>query len=534
MKQLLFLILTITGAINVAYAQKGLDMLYNFSDKPDYFNNTAFSCYADSNMFYVVGNNVDSESDTIYVERSYIARFSYDGTLQWVYKLQLPYWGNGINGNDCLMKQRNGSYVVGGYGADYDINPNVVVFQPYFYLFDSRGDSLGVKSYNDTVQTRFIASMCSDAQNNIIAAGTIYSSTMTQSSWDHEYYYDSMAIWLVKLDSAGNMKWQKAINWNQTGSMALDKVVLSADGQSYVLSGFSYDKHTNKTKTFLIKTDTSGEIIWENKLPRLYQFGFYGVTNQPSEADIIAAPKGGYYFTSVYGTDSLNVERATYYFGKLNEAGDTIWTKVYMRDTGVLENEGGYRIALSKDGSLIIRGLNGYHTYIPTLFKTDSNGNVLWYREQQRIAHFYPTQFLHTLSVAPNGDILSVGYIQTGFGLPGIYDTVGSISWIVLTDSNGMRYPNDTTLLGLSVTALTNAVQIKVYPNPFAQQITIEGTTPGWQISVTDMTGRQVYTCYAQEGKQVMDLHRLTKGMYLITMYDEKQHMQGAYKVLKE
>ena len=206
------------------------------------------------------------------------------------------------------------------------------------------------------------------------------------------------------------------------------------------------------------------------------------------------------------------------YFGKINDNGDTLWTKKYKRSGNYVECNG-ERITEAPNGDIILFGTSANYIYIPTVVYTDSNGNIKWDKEYLYNNTINVGQKLSFISYTKNKQILMSGAVFSSHAVPGIFDTSGSISWFVLTDSSGCM----DSLCGLAVNninAPTNT--ILVYPNPFSNQITIEHpsqyTLQNTTATLTDVLGRLVYTTSITQQKQTITLPNLPPGMYYLKL----------------
>lgn len=80
-----------------------------------------------------------------------------------------------------------------------------------------------------------------------------------------------------------------------------------------------------------------------------------------------------------------------------------------------------------------------------------------------------------------------------------------------------LRPPND---LGMDE---VDGSKIAVFPNPIATSFTVQfsGNTVGNQISLTDMTGRKIYSAWIDSSFTVIDSSHLNKGVYVLTVHSK-------------
>ena len=89
----------------------------------------------------------------------------------------------------------------------------------------------------------------------------------------------------------------------------------------------------------------------------------------------------------------------------------------------------------------------------------------------------------------------------------------------------------DSGLTPLGVQPLANELIIKVFPNPFNNEISISSPLPQYAISITSSLGKQIYHNDAQKGDLYLDLGGQASGLYLLRVSDgDKTYIR---KILK-
>ena len=119
----------------------------------------------------------------------------------------------------------------------------------------------------------------------------------------------------------------------------------------------------------LLKTDSSGNLIWEKSFD-LFRPGY-------SLLSLYQHPDGGYSFAAVKDINEPNL-----YLLRLNESGDTIWTKKFTSDTNF---DFGVSYVLTNDNGFLIVGSHSNGNVV--IYKTDTSGNLIW----QKIFEFSVT-----------------------------------------------------------------------------------------------------------------------------------------------
>ncbi|MBL7924911.1 MAG: T9SS type A sorting domain-containing protein [Bacteroidia bacterium] len=174
----------------------------------------------------------------------------------------------------------------------------------------------------------------------------------------------------------------------------------------FIISGQAYDPSLGYQQTFLLKTNAAGDSLWTK-----YYYGNSGLIN---ELPLKQIPGGGYLLAGSH-LDTLN-NNLDVFLIRTNDSGDTLWTKKY----GTGNAEAALSLDLCADGGFII-GANDY-TNQPNgttyLIKTDSLGHQLG-STGLASAEFDPEEFRlfpnpnrglftvrHPLDQGPHGELL--------------------------------------------------------------------------------------------------------------------------------
>lgn len=496
-----------------AHSQNGFDTVYNFCHDPDRVMSISTGRYADTSKILCSGVSVDTGTAKQY---SYLCALDYSGKKLWRRDIVTPGLTNGVSADQPLIKLSSGNYLYNAVIIDVKVHPDIEVMYPYFYMFNADGDSVMYMEYKKNVGADLIQCMM-EHNNHIITGGIVTSDTYHKVN--NKNIYDSSYVCLRKYDLSGEIIWEKRY-MRTTGNFDINKVTLSADGSHYVFAGRIKDTSThNGSGSCIIKTDTAGNMVWVTSLPKEYW--------SDAEMDIIANPGGGYYFVSSWSTqpDMQGIPQyGNIYYGKLDEQGDTLWTRIFSDSLNYAQ---GHRIEWAHDGNLVIFA-SGNQGHLPALLKVDTAGNIHWVRTYQRIYNFgmplyVPSQILQGFSQTPYGSFFFSGYIESNGPMPG-YDAPPGISkrsWFVLADSSGCRYDNDPACWPLSVASKgITPDDIKVYPNPVADWLYIDlhATHSNDQAlaTVIDITGRTVKSVQLYNGKNAVDMAGLPPAVYIV------------------
>jgi predicted secreted protein len=286
----------------------------------------------------------------------WVLKLDSHGNVQW----QKTYggWGVGIDGfspeyvHDLIQTSNGGYIVVGGttsYGAG---NRDIWVLK-----LDSQGNVQWQRTYGGHLWERSHHIVQTQDGGYIIAGQT---GTFGLGFGGEGWGYD---IWILKLDSHGNIQWQKTYSgWSSEGPETIQQ---TADG-GYILVGGTQSFGFGPQDMLIIKLDSQGNIQWAKTYGGMGgEIGFY----------IRQTQDGGYIVsgsTSSFGTDGIDLLVL-----KLNTQGNVQWAKTYGGPGNeypwgaVIDqaSDGGYTLVDSTSSF----GAGGYDIWI---LKLDSNGDI--------------------------------------------------------------------------------------------------------------------------------------------------------------
>jgi hypothetical protein len=223
---------------------------------------------------------------------------------------------------------------------------------------------------------------------------------------------------LVRTDATGDSLWYKHLSGGIFNSAFS---VCQVQDSGYIVAGYVVFSIDEGSDLYLIRTDSLGEAIWSKRYGGEADEIGYCIEETPDRRFIVAG------YTNSFGAGNRDV-----YLVKIDETGDTVWTKTY----GGIDVECGYSVQHTSDGGYIIAGLTwsfgegGGDVY---LIKTDSLGDTLWTRTYGGPLYDYG----HSVQETFDG-----GYIITG--ITWSYGAGDNDVYLIRTDENGATLWTET------------------------------------------------------------------------------------------
>jgi len=199
----------------------------------------------------------------------------------------------------------------------------------------------------------------------------------------------------------------------------------TAEGDLIVLGSYKYLEWTEEKHIYLIKVNESGDTLWT----KIFEEGSERGLSLEITTD------GEFIIT---GKDSSGL-----FLRKISSSGVTLWSKTY----GLL-NSIGKSVKETSDGGFIIVGDDSVGIVDLILIKTDSVGDTIWTRTYGGAYPDYGSDVLQT----PDGGYVLLGTLFNG----GVSDV-----WLIKTDGDGdiewtQQYGGSTIDMGYSIAATTD------------------------------------------------------------------------------
>jgi hypothetical protein len=383
--------------------------------------------------------------------------------------------------------------------------------------------------------------------------------------------------YLVKVDSNGNVQWQKTYggsDWDFAYS-----VKQTSDG-GYVLCGQTYSYGSGNGDVYVVRTDKNGDTLWTRAIGgQGYDVGNSLQIQNDSLYIIVGS-------TTSYGMADTNV-----YFIELNSSGNLLASKTY----GTHYNSVAYSITPTIDKGYMITGsmdsiIKGVQNEL--CLKTDSAGNCKWWSQitngpwpdiGKDIVQASDTTYLsvgssdgggygsssmHVMQHEPDGTYMagpSMGGNKAQFGSSVAIGKNGNVVCAGTTSSYGqgdfdvylIRFTNDSILQNYTLVITSYADTpvvasvinpqpftpgIKVFPNPATTSATIllQGQSEeNYYLSLCNEIGQEViskasftHTVHDQSIVHI-ETSGLSAGIYFYTIYSASERVGGGKLIVE-
>jgi beta-propeller repeat-containing protein len=326
-------------------------------------------------------------------------------------------WGGaGTEFSSCLQRDSSGNLYTAGPTNSFAAG----VYQTFILKYDSIGNLLWQKTYG-TPNTDDIANPCGmDSSNNLYIAGYTQPAGNDCAAWPS---YGLCSVFLLKLDSLGNILWQK--DWGGNASNVPHGIIVDPSGYVYV-SGFFETSGIGGgiPNAFLLKFNSTGSLLWQkswgglrgdngnglgtDSLGNVYLTGYTKTFGDGSGELFVLkiSPIGNILWERAWGlsgfdegfwvtTDGSNNVFVTGRTGsfktgagsdvvvlKYNSTGDLQWQRVWGSNASSVGDGIGGELVLDNSGNIFIAGVVGSSTFDPStldvlILEFDSQGELL-------------------------------------------------------------------------------------------------------------------------------------------------------------
>ncbi|MBG6133149.1 hypothetical protein IWQ47_004517 [Aquimarina sp. EL_43] len=269
---------------------------------------------------YIIAGMTDSNDQDISEDTSFadfwIVKLDGLGNLVW----ETNYGGSGNEEATDIEQVSDGGFIVAGFtsSSNGDVGENFGSMDYWVMKLDVMGvlvweTNLGGTGFD-----------IAQSVEQTVDGGYIVGGYSESSDGDVGGNYGEKDYWIVKLDALGNLVWETNLGGTQD-DLAYD--VHQTTDQGYIVAGYSessdFDVSSNNGKKdcWIIKLNTSGELVWQVNL---------GSSENDVARSIQQTTDGGYVFAGNSGASDFDASAnnggyADFWAVKLNPLGELSW-----------------------------------------------------------------------------------------------------------------------------------------------------------------------------------------------------------------
>lgn len=410
-----------------------------------------------------------------------------------------------------VIQTSDGGYIAAGYKEMVTSATNSLT-DVWVVKLSSTGTVEWEQTYGGSAK-EFANKIIEDADSNYVIAGYTISAG---GSGDVTAQQGGGDAWILKIDNEGEIIWDKSLGGNNIEEA--NDIIQTADG-GYIMTGFTFSNNGHVSGNhglfdcWLVKLDTDGNITWQKTL---------GGSFDDRGTSIKQTPEGGYILagitssndgdvTGFHGTPGL-LFNFDFWAIKLDATGNITWSKVF----GGTDSDQAYSICPAEDGGYVLAGLSrsnngdvsGNHGgYDYWVIKIDAGGNLIW---QKAMGGTGDDNAYAADNTTDNGFVIFGSAASPNNGdVTGSYYPSSDL-WLVKLEGY--------EIAGTHANAFSN---ISLYPNPATNNLTINNLQNGAGIKITDVSGKIVYTSKGADTAN-LDISGLQSGIYMVTMSNGK------------
>jgi hypothetical protein len=424
--------------------------------------------------------------------------------------------GTGQDRANTVTQTSDGGYILGGDASsgNGDIAGNHGMSDAWILKLDSTGNVFWKKCYGGSMWDR-CSKIIPLPDNSVMVLGMTSSDDGNLAGVNTVGFWGESNIWLMKLDAAGNILWQKTY-----GGLGYDDgydIIAMPDG-GFALSGTEATP-TGMYDMWVCRIDSIGTIIWE----KTFGYGDYEYAYSltlTEKSDLLVA---GYTLSTDFPGFKGGPSDAV--LAKVNgTTGALIWEKTLGgnssdRITGITRYNDLFVLAgtsNSNDGD-ISSPLGSWDVWLTAV---DDSGNVLWNKNFGGSSEDGNSYNIDIITTSDSSLVIAgmIGSAELSGG-GGLWD--GYIFKLRESKPTGIAHP-------------LHQFNYLIYPNPAKATITIQVSEPGKHtFRLTDISGKVLQSGSFSGVLKTINISNRPVGTYLMQLQNDRKQIM-IRKVVKE
>jgi len=433
------------------------------------------------------------------------------GIVQW----EKTFGGTGYDYGYSIKQTNDGGYIATGYteSNDGDVSVNHGGGDCWVIKLDNSGTLVWEKTFGGTLNDNG-QSICQTTDGGYVVAGNSDS-----NDGDVTSNHGLGDCWILKLDNAGAIQWQKAFGGSYYDYA--QEIKQTNDG-GFIFCGGSYSIDGDITEQkgngdcWLVKTDNAGNIVWENS---------FGGSNYDFLQSVEKTNDGGYILAGYSESTDGDVAGAhgggDSWIVKVNALGNVQWEKAF----GSNGNDYAYCIQKRVYGGYVIAGyselnngnVSGNHgSYDCWILELDDLGAI----EMQNSYGGTGVDIAYSIRETSAGNYLIAGYSDSNDGDVNANHGTGD-SWVI-----------KLTLNSVGLNENTSDQTITVAPNPSVGNFNFSGLEPESTLNIYDSEGKKIFETITENEIYELNFSDTAKGIYFYVINTKNGKISSGKMIL--
>ncbi|WP_343643372.1 MULTISPECIES: T9SS type A sorting domain-containing protein [Chryseobacterium] len=429
----------------------------------------------------------------------WIVKLNPAGGIQW----QKTLGGSNVDDAQSIRQTTDGGYIIAGSSnsGDGDISGNHGNYDYWIVKLDSNGNMQWQKSLGGS-SVDMAQSIQQTSEGGYIVAGS-----SSSNDGDVSGNHGGGDYWIVKLDINGNIQWQKSLGGSS--SEQVNSVQQTFDG-GYIIAGTTVSTDGDITVSYgnndfwVVKLDSGGNMQWQKTLGNIGDnIGYYA--QQTFDGGYIAVGTS-------FNPSNLESGLPDYWVIKLSNNGTIEWDKYF----GGSFHDNAITIRQTPEWDYIVAGwtasnngqVTNHHGNLDYwIIKLDSSGNLKWEKTLGGPDFDYLTALELT---ADNGYIVSGSTGSTSGDVTGHHGMIDA--WVVKLSPEQLGIPENQ-----------QRHKPNLYPNPAKDFFYLDHLPRESTISITDMSGRKLFSQKYNEEKIKISTSAFMEGLYMVQVKNREE-----------
>lgn len=298
----------------------------------------------DDGGYIFCGESFSTDGDLTDIGKGgfWVVKLNDAGTIQW----QTRVGKYGVERAYCVKQTSDGGYIASGHTSGNSQEPGSKgQVDALVVKFDNSGTIQWQKNYGGSAAEQALMILPTFDGNYLVAGYSL------SSDKDLSANYGKEDGWVYKINSAGNILWQK--NYGGSGRDVLYRLAELTDTSGYVIAGTTESVdgdiaiNRGKREVWLLKIDNDGDIQWSKTYGGSDLDGAYDIVIGTNESYILAASS-----SSIDGNITGQHGEGDGWILSVKKNGDIDWQKAY----GGTKSDAIFAMAKTKDLGLVIAG----------------------------------------------------------------------------------------------------------------------------------------------------------------------------------